>query len=284
MRTARALELFLDDCRYRQLSPKTVDSYGWALRKLGARYPELPEDPEQIKRAIAAQDLAPESRHDLWRNLRAFYRWLKANEYSEDAMASVKAPQTRRRTPRTLEAREVDQLIASNPSRRDRALLSVALDTGARLGELASMTRSSVTLSGIHVEGKTGDRFLPVSPHVLQLLLGVGDSLHVWTGREGRLTRSGVQQAVRRSMYRAGILPPKAGPHLLRHTFGKLYILAGGDVFSLQRIMGHRSLETTMIYVHMNNSDLVAQHARFSPLRDLDVSAHQPRLWRENTP
>ncbi len=273
MRTARALALFLGDCQYRQLSPKTIEGYSWAIRKLGAAHPELPSTPEPIKRVIARQELAPESRHDLWRNLRAFYHWLQANAYADDAMVGVKAP-------RTLEPHEVDHLLASTTNRRDRALLSIPLDTGARLGEVATMNRSSLTLSGIHVDGKTGPRFLPVSPHVLQLLLGLGDGEQIWTGRKGALTRSGVQQAIRRAMYAAGFLPPKAGPHLLRHTFGRLYILAGGDVFSLQRILGHRTLETTMIYVYMNNSDLIEQHTRYSPMRGIEVGADQGRLWK----
>ena len=77
---------------------------------------------------------------------------------------------------------------------------------------------------------------------------------------------SGVSLAVRRLLRKADIKPPKAGPHTLRHTFALRFIMAGGDVFSLQRIMGHQSVETTMIYVYMSDSLLAAQHSRYSPM------------------
>ncbi len=54
--------------------------------------------------------------------------------------------------------------------------------------------------------------------------------------------------------------------HLLRHTFGTLFIRSGGNVADLQRIMGHRSITTTMLYVHSQVSDFVMAHNILSPL------------------
>jgi integrase/recombinase XerC len=54
--------------------------------------------------------------------------------------------------------------------------------------------------------------------------------------------------------------------HLLRHVFGTLFIRAGGNVADLQRIMGHRSVTTTMLYVHAQTSDFVLAHNTLSPL------------------
>ena len=267
MNTADAARLYLDDCRYRQLSSKTIEGYIWALSKLPQT---IPEDPGQVKRIIASQpDLSQESRHDLWRRLRTFYHWLSTEHQVADPMAHVPAPRTRRRLPRTLEPADIRRLLASADSRRDKAMLSLLLDTGIRLGELATLTWPAVTNSGLKVSGKTGERIVPISPAVRQQLVGLGDGLHIWTGKKGPLTTSGVQQAVRRCMYRAGLTPPRAGPHTLRHTFGRLYIMAGGDAFSLQRIMGHRNLATTMIYVYMSHEDLARQHAQFSPMANI---------------
>jgi site-specific recombinase XerD len=52
----------------------------------------------------------------------------------------------------------------------------------------------------------------------------------------------------------------------VRHTFGRLYIMAGGDVFSLQRVLGHRSISSTRRYVDMDLRDVQVQHERFSPI------------------
>jgi len=150
-------------------------------------------------------------------------------------------------------------------------MIALVLDTGIRIGELAGLRWQHLTGGTIHVSGKTGERIVPISTHVRQALVGLGDGDHVWTGRKGPLTRSGVAQVVRRALYRAGLRPPKAGPHMLRHTFGRHYIMAGGDVFSLQRIMGHRDVSTTMMYVHLSTADLEAQHAKYSPVRALDL-------------
>ena len=122
------------------------------------------------------------------------------------------------------------------------------------------------------MDGKSGERPIPLSPRVQQLLVGLGNTEHVWLGRYGPLTLHGVKLATRRALAKVGVYAPKAGPHMLRHTFGRHYIRRGGDVFSLQRIMGHQRLSTTMIYVAMNTNDLQEQHAKFSPLREHSFS------------
>ena len=152
---------------------------------------------------------------------------------------------------------------------RDYTILAVLLDTGIRIGELASMTCGSILAEGALVTGKTGDRMVPMSPRVLDLVNMQGDERGLWIGSQGRLTHWGLQQIVRRSMRRAGFAPPKMGPHTLRHTFGMHYILRGGDVFSLQRIMGHQRLATTMIYVDMSAELVAGQHRKFSPMADV---------------
>ncbi|MCH7801358.1 MAG: tyrosine-type recombinase/integrase [Chloroflexi bacterium] len=224
-----------------------------------------------MKRLIAKQPLADESKLDLWRNFRAFWRWLKDEGMAENVMADVPAPKVHKVFPRTLEPDQIEILFDSTHSQRDRALIALPLNTSMRLSEIASLTREDVKSDGIQVNGKTGPRILPISPQVRQLLSGLGDGHHIWMGRMGPLTKSGVAQAITRTMMQGGIRPPKVGPHLLRHTFGRLYILNGGDVFSLKRLMGHSDLETTMIYVQMNNRDLIDQHKKGDPLKNVDV-------------
>ena len=73
-------------------------------------------------------------------------------------------------------------------------------------------------------------------------------------------------------MRNAAFEPHKIGPHTMRHTFGTQYILKRGDVFSLQRIMGHRRLETTMIYANMSTEIVARQHRKFSPVADIELS------------
>ena len=91
---------------------------------------------------------------------------------------------------------------------------------------------------------------------------------------------------IRRAKQRAGI--PRLHAHLLRHTFAILYLMAGGDVFSLQRILGHSSLEVTRMYVNMVASQVKEKHRLFSPMDNMPMrserSGKKPvgegsRLW-----
>lgn len=271
MRTDKSIELFMKDCRYRGLVDRTLVSYGWALAKLEDRFKELPTKLDDLMYLIVDQDLSQESKHDMWRVLRRFYKWLASRKYSKNAMKDVPAPRRRRRLPRTLEGSDIDRLMSAVDSRRDLAMIALILDTGIRVGELATLKWIDVHAGTIHVDGKTGERRVPVSPQVLQLMVGLGDSEHIWIGRYGPLTVGGAQLVIRRALAGAGIRGRKSGPHMLRHTFGRHYVMAGGDVFSLQRILGHRDVGTTMIYVHLSAADLEVQHAKYSPLRAISL-------------
>ena len=273
METVRATHLFLSACEDRLLSSQTIRSYRWALRHLLMRYVELPTKPGQIRSLIETQALSPESKYDLWRVYRTFFRWLQREGVLDmDPTESVPKPQLRRRFPRTLTLSEVKNLFRAGSDSRDRALIALLLDTGMRVGEVAGLCWPMVFPYGVEIHGKTGSRFLPISQKSKQLMEGLGDGYHIWTGRMGPLTVAGIQQVVRRAMYRARILPPKAGPHTLRHTFGRMYVMNGGDVFSLQRLLGHSNLTSTMIYVHMSNQDLIEQHRRYSPLQSVNIN------------
>ena len=274
MNTVKAIDLFLESRRSKRLSKVTIDTYGWALGKMAEMFPaKLPENSSDIQRLfIANSDLSDSSLRTIWERLRIFWSWAENEGICPNVMEGVPAPVTRRKLPRILRRDEVHRLLGSVEVERDYAILATLLDTGMRIGELASMTRQSVGVEGVLVSGKTGDRMVPMSSDVMELVSRQGDERGLWVGMRGQLTDWGLQQIVRRNMRNAGFLPPKIGPHTLRHTFGTQYIVKGGDVFSLQRIMGHRRLETTMIYVNMSTELVAQQHRKFSPMADIEIT------------
>ena len=71
---------------------------------------------------------------------------------------------------------------------------------------------------------------------------------------------------------RAGISEVSCSPHTMRHTFAKQYLMCGGDVFSLQRILGHSSLEVVKIYINLLSSEICKQHSKFSPADNMDMA------------
>lgn len=271
MKAARAAQLFLEECEYLGLADQTLTHYRWATGKIVKSYTNLPARREQLMRLITSQDLALESRHDLWRALRRFYGFLEKHHGVKNPMHDVPPPRRRRHLPSVLDERQVHRLLLVATTRRDQAMLQLILDNGLRVGELAALRRGDVHIHYITVNGKTGERRLPMSPQVRRLLIGLGDGEHIWTGPKGPLTWSGVNQAIRRAIRKAGVRGPKAGPHLLRHTFATFYLRGGGNLRVLQEILGHTSISTTMIYVHLAGRDVANDHALHSPIRHLKL-------------
>ena len=64
-------------------------------------------------------------------------------------------------------------------------------------------------------------------------------------------------------------------PHRFRHTFARQFLMNGGDIFSLQKILGHSSLEVVKMYVNLMTSDILDQHHKFSPVDNSFVRGRQ---------
>ena len=269
MKTTDAIEAFLQSRELMNASPHTIRTYQWGLNKLVDCDNRLPDHEKLRDLLLANSHLSDQSVRDLWIHWRALYAWLAEEGLVADAMSGISAPIVRRKLPRTLSEQEVRQLLAAARNERDFTIIAVLLDNGIRVGELTSMRRSGITPKTIVVSGKTGDRVVPISPRVYELLIRQGSGEDVWVGREGRLTRWGLILVVRKTMDRAGFRPPKIGPHTLRHTFALQWILKGGNAFSLRQILGHRDISSTMIYVEMSIALLSEQHQRFSPMARL---------------
>ena len=123
-----------------------------------------------------------------------------------------------------------------------------------------------------------------MSSNVRDLINEQGRGDYIWWGEQGPLTESGLQRIVRVTMERSGLKPPKLGPHLLRHTMATLYMEMEGDIYSLQRILGHSSVETTMLYVHLSIVSLQKEHEKRSVVArmgQLTPPAWKPLVDRE---
>ena len=274
MLTKYAANEFMKSRLLLDVSPKTIESYEWAMAKMLAVFPnELPETPEEMHAVFTAfPNLAPNSRKSLWQRLKTFCLWLEKRYQITYLMKDIPPPRTRRKLPRTLSQDQVRHLLASIDDERDYAIFVLLLDTGIRSGELVSITRDSLSSHAVKVSGKTGDRVVPLSPGVFELVERQGDEGGLWKrrgGHRGYLGNWGLQRLVRRQLRRAGFKPPKLGPHLLRHTFATQYLLNGGNVFFLQRILGHENVETTMLYIAISDALVAEQHRRFSPMAHL---------------
>jgi len=167
-------------------------------------------------------------------------------------------------------------LLSSSASLRDRTLLTLLIDTGMRTGEAAGLRKQDIKSSTVKVSGKTGEREIPISEETRRLLLNLIEQdggEHVFNGHKGPLGRHGVYRIISAHMRKAGIDGPKLGGHRLRHAFGKGYLVNGGDLRSLQQIMGHTNISTTEKYVALTLNDTIKKHQQFTPLRAAHAAA-----------
>ena len=279
MRTADLISEYLGECEARGLSKFTTGQYRWALSQLSTRCPEVPLGGSDLLRVFAGvTHLEQESRRDLLKCLRTFFKWAGRRHKIPNPCLEMDPIPRKRHLPRVLTNEELEKLLkaAVEPYRRsqwqqerDRALILLAMDSGLRVGETASLRREDIGDGWLTVVGKVGARRVPVTGGLCDHLQVLGEGEYVWMGSRGPLTRSGVMQTYKRLFARAGVKGRRAGPHALRHTFATLYLRHGGGVRQLQSILGHERIETTMIYVHLAGRDVQADHALHSPVKAL---------------
>lgn len=220
------------------------------------------------------------------RGLRSFLKWLYNNEYIDvNICDKFKLPKATRKVIDVLSDEEIDKLLAALDGHewltvRNRLIVALMLDSGLRLNEVVTLRRSCVHLHERYliVSGK-GDKqrvvpFGEFTADTLSEYLAVTDSVaytdtliikvsETLCGFEG-ITQATIKNMFRRLKARCGI--PRLYPHLLRHTFATRYLENGGNIYSLQQILGHSSLEMVKKYLHLANSRIRKDFPRFSPL------------------
>lgn len=263
--TAEVVEEFLKDCDLRELADKTIEFYRWSLDKLVAQCPTWPASVDQVAAAWDSPTLGPVSRRDVERGLRIFFRSAEKKFGYPNPLGDTKSMPKAKTKPRVLQEEEVAAVWAACITATEKALIALLLDTGLRLGELAGLRWADVQTKTLTVDGKTGPRSVPVSAPVRRMLDGLGDSTRIWVSRNGPMSRAAVQSAVRRVFQRSGLEGSKLGPHLLRHSFATFFAEDEGSLPHLQRILGHQSIKTTEVYIHLSMKSVSASHAAHSP-------------------
>jgi len=291
VKTQAAIQAFLHNRHAKNLRPKTIEWYDSFLGRFASFCPELPMKPEPIEDFLAQVTGEPETKHAYYRCLKALYRfvcrrWRREGKRVQNPIEFIDPPRCPKKIMPTLEPRDMMRplnLAEQADNLRDKALLSIFIDSGGRVGEIATLRRQNIKDNTIKVSGKTGEREIPISEESRRLLLTLiatnGAGEYVFTNVRGKpLTRYGVYWIVRAYMRKAGIQGTKLGPHRLRHSFGKGYLVNGGDLRSLQEIMGHAHISTTQKYASLNLNDVVAKHHQFTPLRSAHAAAQESFL------
>lgn len=222
------------------------------------------------------------------RTIKAFWSWLAREEFiTEDPFRRVKTPKTPCREVRILTPEICRALIDSIPKKglvgkRDRALLLALLGLGARISELTSLRTGDVDFDSgqVRVLGKgSKERRLFMSPLVFKAMhkywFGERKDLPgdwFFVHKDGRpLDRWYVNHQLHKYAVKAGIGLVSVSPHKARHTFATLFLRNGGDIFSLQKILGHSTLDMSRHYAQMADEDVERQMRAHSPVEAMGL-------------
>ncbi len=236
--------------------------------------------PEQIEQFVCSLHdigIQPRSQARIISGVKSFYRFLRISGHVDtDPTALVRSPRLGRHLPEVLTVDEIDRMVAcidtSTPlGVRNRAIIEMLYGCGLRVSELTSLRLSALFPQEeyVVVDGKGGkQRMVPVSRVALDWVAayladvrplakekrGCSDVLFL-NRRGGRLSRVMVFYIVKDLVAQAGI-NKTVSPHTLRHSFATHLLEGGANLRAIQQMLGHESITTTEIYVHIDRSRL----------------------------
>ena len=269
---------FMADCKLRGLSTRTLEGYSHHLAQLSQLTHDYPPKPDIIQEFLANVNGGPYSRDAFFRSFRALSNYGHKRFKTKNFMKSVTRPRIPKQVMPTLSYFELSLLAASMDAAtpRDKAILCLLIDTAIRSGEAANLQRRDIQETTVTIHGKTGYRVAPISPSVRDRLLAlpIYDDGYVFHGEgaskyhHSRLQKTGFYQVVRKYVRLSGYSGRQFGPQLLRRSFGKFWLLAGGDLKSLSLILGHASVATTdKYYTPLAIEDVVHIHREHTPIK-----------------
>jgi integrase/recombinase XerC len=217
-------------------------------------------------------------------SLRNLFRFLeRSGRVSNQALAAVKAPKPPKSVPKPLHAADAIALLrraaeaAPEPwvAARDVAILTLLYGCGLRIDEALSLDqRDAPSGETMRITGKGNkERVVPVLPVVIDAILTYrkicpfsteGDRPLFYGARGARLNPGIVQRTMRSLRADLG-LPDTATPHALRHSFATHLLAGGGDLRTIQELLGHASLSTTQRYTDVDAQKLIDVYDRAHP-------------------
>jgi integrase/recombinase XerD len=277
-------EQFIREKQYLlNVSPRTVAGYRWAWK---AFEPALKgktsvTEPDVLNRIadLRSGGLSTVSVNTYLRSVNTFCSWLFAEGYCS---AHLRIPRLKedKKVLQTFSNTQVAKMIGFRgrnlTEQRIHVLTCLLLDTGARIDEALSVERHTdidwdQLLLKIR-QGKGGRaRVVPISIQLRKVLYrfaeqhkpDYGDLLFFADGGE-RLGQRNALRDFKLMCNQLGIAGVRCSFHTLRHAFALAYLRNGGDVFRLQRILGHQKLDMTRRYVNLNTEDLRSVHQKLS--------------------
>lgn len=279
----------------RGLSKNSIQSYVRDIEKLMSFLDshKLSVNPLKIDKGTVQQfiyEIAsvvnPRSQARIISGLKSFFTYLVFEDYRNDnPIDLIESPKIGRKLPDTLSENEIDKLIkaidlGSNEGERNRAMLETLYGCGLRVSELIGLKLSDLFFDEdfIKVTGKGNkQRFVPISPvnkkyiniyrNEIRVHLTIQEGFQdiLFLNRRGKqLTRAMIFTIVKNLAIKIG-LQKNISPHTFRHSFATHLLENGADLRAIQQMLGHESITTTEIYMHVDRTHLAEVMNNFHP-------------------
>ena len=279
----------------RGLSKNTVENYSFDLERLCQFLLEKNIEVSAVKISeetlqefiyFVSKQLNARSQARIISGLKSFFSYLIFEDYRTDnPLELIETPKIGRKLPDTLSTKEIDDLIfavdlSTNEGERNRAMLETLYGCGLRVSELVSLKISDLFFDEgfIKITGKGNkQRFVPVSEtnkkyieiyiNHNRILLNIqkGNEDILFLNRRGRnLTRAMIFTIIKNLAEKIE-LKKIISPHTFRHSFATHLLENGADLRSIQLMLGHESITTTEIYVHLDRKHLFNIMNTFHP-------------------
>jgi integrase/recombinase XerC len=241
----------------------------------------------------AHQGLARTSTARAFSSVRSFFRFLDKRDLAHNAsIAAIQTPKLPRSVPKALSERDMEELLEQPPAattgrdgwieQRDTAILLLLYGAGLRIGEALGLSKATIDSLLDHghdtldITGKGNKtRLVPLLPAALEALAAYRDACPFmkalgprdafFLGARGAPLDPAIVQKRVRDLRRQLGLADSVTPHALRHSFATHLLSAGGDLRTIQELLGHASLSTTQRYTDVDAARLSAVYRAAHP-------------------
>ena len=279
----------------RGLSDNSIVSYENDINKLSnflldknKSISPIKVSPDIIKEFIysISNSINPTSQSRIISGLRSFFEYLIFEKYIKtNPLSLIESPRISRKLPDTLTIKEIDLLISNinistNEGERNIALIETLYGCGLRVSELISLKISDLFFSEgfIKVTGKGNkQRLVPISDLNKRVIKSYMDNSRkklkieekskdiLFLNRRGKkLSRAMIFKIIKR-LAKLSDIKKNISPHTFRHSFATHLLKNGADLKTIQQLLGHQSITTTEIYMHIDNKMLVKAINKFHP-------------------
>ena len=252
------------------------------------------EDLQHFAVQLHEHQIGPTSQARILSGIRSFYKYLLlSGEIEQDPTELLESPHLGERLPEVLSTDEIDQIqksidLSKPEGQRNKTIIEVLFSCGLRVSELVNLKLSNLYLEEgfVRVMGKgSKERLVPISSKAIRELkywfvdrnlmkIQQGEEDYVFLNRRGKhLTRTMILIMLKRQAVAAGITKT-ISPHTLRHSFATELLKGGADLRAIQAMLGHESIGTTELYMHIDTTilreEILQHHPRNMKERDDD--------------